>query len=174
MFIFTFGYYFSVQLKKSLKMFSSLMYLVSIYAIVFQLIFKVNYNANLKTNSINQKKIEDRPWQKVSLSHQDWVEGDSKYLPLIVVLETSNIGILEVCQKSTVWPTPGLLNQNIHCNEITRRSVRTFKFGNDVYIVVSQPRCPFESLKSLKKYQLLGSIFKYSDLPNVECAIKNV
>lgn len=63
MFIFTFGYYFSVQLKKSLKMFSSLMYLVSIYAIVvFQLIFKVNYNANLKTNSINQKEIEDRPW----------------------------------------------------------------------------------------------------------------
>ena len=34
--------------------------------------------------------------------------------------------------------------------------------------------CPFESLKSFKKYQLLGSIFKYSDLPNVECAIKNV
>ena len=127
--------------KKSLKMFSSLMYLVSSYAIVvFQLIFKVNCNANLKTNSINQKKIEDKPWQKVSLSQQDWVEGDSKYLPLIVVLQTSNIGILEVCQKSTVWPTPGLLNQDINCSEISRSSVRIFKFGNDVYIVVSQPR----------------------------------
>lgn len=156
-------------------MFSSLMYLVSIYAIVaFQLIFKVSYNANLKTNSINQKKIEDKPWQKVSLSQQGWVEGDSKYLPLIVVLQTSNIGILEVCQKSTVWPTPGLLNQDINCSEISRSSVRTFKFGNDVYIVVSQPRLPIESLKSFKKYQLLGSIFKYSDLPNVECAIKDV
>ena len=129
--------------KKSLKMFSSLMYLVSCYAIVvFQLIFKVNCNANLKTNSINQKKIEDKPWQKVSLSQQDWVEGDSKYLPLIVVLQTSNIGILEVCQKSTVWPTPGLLNQDINCSEISRSSVRIFKFGNDVYIVVSQPRLP--------------------------------
>ena len=127
--------------KKSLKMFSSLMYLVSSYAIVvFQLIFKVNCNANLKTNSINQKKIEDKPWQKVSLSQQDWVEGDSKYLPLIVVLQTSNIGILEVCQKSTVWPIPGLLNQDINCSEISRSSVRIFKFGNDVYIVVSQPR----------------------------------
>ena len=129
--------------KNSLKMFSSLMYLVSSYAIVvFQLIFKVNYNANLKTNSINQKKIEDKPWQKVSLSQQDWVEGDSKYLPLIVVLQTSNIGILEVCQESTVWPTPGLLNQDINCSEISRSSVRIFKFGNDVYIVVSQPRLP--------------------------------
>lgn len=72
----------------------------------------------------------------------------SKYLPLIVVLCTSNIGILEVLlEEHCLAYSQNLLNQNIHYSEITRSSVRTLKFGNDVHIDGFSLGCPFESLK---------------------------
>lgn len=48
--------------KISLKRFSSLMYLISIYAIfVFQEIFKVNHDANLKLRKMSQEKTKYGP-----------------------------------------------------------------------------------------------------------------